>query len=474
MSCPVFPKPVKTKASLLKVFFTNRHSWLDALYYRSYKMKMGHVRMPGLQLFIVNQPNLLRRIMIQDVDSFPKHGLLGSTLEPLLGESIFTTNGALWKKQRDMMDPAFELTKVQHVFDLMQAAANGMEQRLEAIENEPWVDIDHEITIVTADIIFRTIMSSPLEPTTAKKMIEAFSRFQSESTKLAIMKMFRIPVWLFGTKLKQRCMQAAEEIRSNIEDIIRPRYEASLAARSTTQTQQQERIAKDENTDLLSTLLAAIDKESGQHFSFKEIIDQVSMLFLAGHETSASALTWSLYLLALYPDVQKEAYTEIMNTLDNKPLNVAALKRMTFLRDIFREALRLYPPVGFLARECAADSSMRDKTMRKGSIVMISPWLLHRHHDLWDRPNDFDPYRFSKNKLKVPLRDSYMPFGSGKRVCIGAAFAQQEASLILATLLKKYHFEIAPDFTPKPVGRLTIRSENGMHLILKRRSLGRC
>jgi cytochrome P450 len=142
---------------------------------------------------------------------------------------------------------------------------------------------------------------------------------------------------------------------------------------------------------------------------------------------------------------------------------------MAGLRDIFREALRLYPPVGFLARECAADTTMRDKHVRKGSAVMVSPWLIHRHRGYWERPDDFDPGRFAREKPGMPLRDIYLPFGSGPRICIGAAFAMQEAVLILASLLLRYRFELAEGFVPQPVGRLTIRSENGMHMALKRR-----
>jgi len=149
--------------------------------------------------------------------------------------------------------------------------------------------------------------------------------------------------------------------------------------------------------------------------------------------------------------------------------NIDNLKKMPLVRDVFREALRLYPPVGFFARECDAATSMRDKTMPKGSAVMVSPWLIHRHRDFWDNPNGFDPGRFSRDTPKAPLRDIYLPFGTGPRVCIGAAFALQEAVLILSSLLTRYRFELQQGFRPEPVGRLTIRSVNGMRMALKRR-----
>ncbi|MDX1267260.1 MAG: cytochrome P450, partial [Oceanisphaera sp.] len=152
---------------------------------------------------------------------------------------------------------------------------------------------------------------------------------------------------------------------------------------------------------------------------------------------------------------------------------VEALRKMVLVRDSFREALRLYPPVGFLSRECIHATEMRDKKMPAGSSVMISPWLIHRHQDFWDNPHGFDPGRFTSKNLKTPLSKSYLPFGAGPRVCIGAAFAQQEASLILATLLKDYRFTLAEGFVPEPVGRLTIRSQNGIQLILTPREAAR-
>jgi len=149
------------------------------------------------------------------------------------------------------------------------------------------------------------------------------------------------------------------------------------------------------------------------------------------------------------------------------------------LKDVFKEALRLYPPVGFLSRDCVKDTVMRDKHMTTKDVVMISPWLIHRHHDYWHKPNDFDPHRFAADRngqggKSLPPAACYLPFGSGQRVCIGAAFAQQEALLILAAILKDHQLALAEGFTPKPVGRLTIRSKNGMRVRLTpRQSLPR-
>lgn len=461
MPCPVFPKPAKSKASLWKVFFTKRHSWLDALYERSYRMKMGEFKLPGFRLYMVNQPDLVRKVMVQDVANFPKNRLLGEILEPLLGESIFTTNGEQWQKQRNMLDPAFKHTRVQQVFGLMQAAVNDMSTRL--TQHQPGQDIDPEMTFITADIIFRTIMSTELKPEQAHRILHAFVRFQAESPKLALLKMFKAPRFMQQGASERKRIQAAKDIRNTIEDIVKPRYSQAQAARAGCP---QSQAALAEQQDILSSLLVATDDETQAPFSFNEIVDQISMLFLAGHETTASSLTWSLYLLALSPEIQQQAREEVQTVLAEQPMSVQALRKMVLVRDTFREALRLYPPVGFLSRECTQATEMRDKNMPAGSSVMISPWLIHRHQDFWDNPNGFDPGRFTSKNLKTPLSKSYLPFGAGPRVCIGAAFAQQEASLILATILKSYHFSLADGFVPEPVGKLTIRSQNGMRIVL--------
>ncbi len=461
MGCPVFPKPIKNKLGLLGLFFKKRRSWLDALFEKSYGMKMGEINLPGLDVFMINEPKLVNRVMIKEVKDFPKHHMLGDALEPLLGQSIFTTSGEQWRQQRAMLDPVFGLTRIQHVFGLMQAAVKDMEERIATkVKSGPYVDVDPEMPRVTADVIFRTIMSSHLDPVRGMQILEAFNRFQAEVPKITLMKLFHMPSWLSFANQRKRD-QAGAIIRSNIEDIIRPRYEEACARR-----------AKGEpspHQDMLESLLQTVNTDTGDYFPFKDLVDQVSMLFLAGHETSASTLTWALYLLAMHPEIQEDAYKEITTEVKSWPMSVESLNKLPLVHDIFREALRLYPPVGFFARENEHETTMRKKTIAKKSTIVVAPWLIHRHRDYWDNPDGFDPYRFSRGSLKTPLRETYLPFGMGPRVCIGAAFAKQEGILVLTSLIRRYKMRLVPGFVPEPVGRLTIRSENGMHLILEPR-----
>ena len=194
------------------------------------------------------------------------------------------------------------------------------------------------------------------------------------------------------------------------------------------------------------------------------------MLFLAGHETSASALTWALHLVAQSPHIQDRMFTEIEALGPAGEAMPSSMKHLALTRNVFRETLRLFPPVGFLARQSALRCPMRDKTVEEGASVVISPWLIHRHRDLWHEPDAFNPDRYLNDESRDSLRSAYLPFGMGPRVCIGAAFAQQEAVLILSSIVRQYRLQPVPGHVPRPVGRLTIRPSNGMPLMLQRRA----
>jgi len=219
--------------------------------------------------------------------------------------------------------------------------------------------------------------------------------------------------------------------------------------------------------DILNGLMQAVDPVAGDRFTYQETVDQVCMLFLAGHETSASALAWSLYLLSHRPDLQVRMREEIREHTIGGDLSFSAIRKLRLTSNVFREALRLYPPVGFFAREAVEDSRIRDKNVPAGSAVLISPWLIQRHRDLWERPDEFDPDRFDTLEGKESSKCAYLPFSAGPRVCVGMAFATQEAILILSSVVRRYQLEPVLSHEPKPVGRVTIRSDNGIRVRFK-------
>ncbi|EPV1864649.1 cytochrome P450 [Campylobacter jejuni] len=450
--CPFFPKPYKNKASTLLTFLLKRRSWLDGLYERSYKMQTGYVKMPNFDLYVINDTKEVKRMMVDEVREFPKSAFLHELLSPLLGESIFTTNGEVWKKQRELLRPSFEMTRINKVFNLMSEAVADMMDRFSKYPNHAIIEVDEAMTFITADVIFRTIMSSKLDEEKGKKILNAFVTFQEQSVHTTMRRMFRFPKWLSYVLGDRKRAKAGDVIRQVLSDIIKPRYDMADNA---------------EFEDILGSLLLVVDADTNKRFSFEEILDQVAMLFLAGHETTASSLTWTLYLLSLYPKEQEKAYEEITQVLQGGAIEISHLRQFKYLTNIFKESLRLYPPVGFFAREAKKDTQVRDKLIKKGSGVVIAPWLIHRHEEFWTNPHGFNPSRFEGEYKK----DAYLPFGVGERICIGQGFAMQEAILILANILKTYKLELEEGFVPDVVGRLTVRSANGMRIKFSKRKL---
>lgn len=454
--CPDYPTPRKNKASKLLMFFSARRSWLNGLYERSYSMRMGEIHLPGLNLYMVNEPELVSRVLTDQL-AFPKNILMGDALRPLLGDSVLTTSGQQWARQRNLMESAFANARLAVAFPSMRDAAKAMLLRLEKLADTAEHDIEIEMTHVTADIIFRTLFSSPLEGPDAERVFASFAQFQALAPKLLLPSIYGLR-WLVWPWDVWRSRKAAREIRNLLTLFIKPRFEAH-------QTGTGQR-----HTDILDALLHAGSSGGYEPFNFTELVDQVAVLFLAGHETSASALTWALYLIAQSPEIQDRMHAEAMTLGTDVQVSLPDLKQLKLTRNVFRETLRLFPPVGFIARQAASSCPMRDKMIEKEASIIVSPWLIHRHRGLWKHPDAFDPDRFNDEESRVSIQKAYLPFGMGPRVCVGATFAMHEAVLLLSSLVRNYKFNAVPGHIPEPVGRLTIRSGNGVRLTLHRRT----
>ena len=449
------PNIRKTRPSPLTRIIEGRHSSLDVLFERSYSMKMGEFSGLRRKYYFLTQPDMIDKILSSDVNLYPKSDLMGTILYQILGNGIFVSNGEVWKKQRRMMNPAFEFARISEVFPLMMDSANEMKARLDEVADGREVQIDFEMTHVTADIIFRTIFSEPLPREDAAMIFDAFNHYQELAYIHGVWNMAGLPQALSIPRL--RAIRHARNIRGPLARMVHKRFELL------------ETNPDNPPQDILSSLIAARDAD-GSRFSEKELVDQIAVMFLAGHETSASALSWALYLISRDKDVQDRMHAETALAFGQEggfaPRHFKFLK---LTRDVFRETLRLYPPVSFVPRDITVPETMRDKKLKKGSAIFISLWLLHRHREIWKNPDTFDPDRFSRDDEKEAIRSAYMPFSQGPRVCLGASFALQESAIILSMIAR--HYEILPveGHVPKPVARLTLRSENGIRLRLRKR-----
>lgn len=447
-----YPKPHESKTSFIKRFFRGRNSWLDVLFKKSYSMKMGQIKQPGLDIFMINDPSWIRKILVEQPAKYPKHKLMHEMLKPLLGNSIFTTNGDVWARQRRLVDAGFSQERLRKIFPSMLSAIDEMLARLSEHTDKVY-EVDAEMTHITADIIFRTILSENLDELAANHIFEAFNEFQLHAQRALMLKIYRLPTFFAD----RSCRKSANKIRPVIAQVIARRYEEKALG------------FNKKYDDILEGVMNAVDPITHDSFSYDEMVDQICMLFLAGHETSASALTWSLYLISNCKDLQIKMLEEINQIAPNRNFEFEDIKKLGLVNNIFKEALRLYPPVGMFSREATEEHCIRNKNVKTGSAIIISPWLLQRNPDLWKDAELFDPERFDTPDGQASAKCAYIPFSKGPRVCTGQAFAMQEAILILANIVKRFSIDNVPDHTPEAVGRVTIRPKNGVKVILKKR-----
>lgn len=450
--CPHLPpKPPSRpeRVSLWAYAKLFRADILSAQPAKLYRAWMAEFRTPFFRSFLINQPELIRTVLKERPDDFPKSNRIAEGLRPLLGESVFLTNGAQWKRQRRIIDPALEGGRLRDTFPSMHAAALACVGRLTARAGEV-VEIEEETSHAAADVIFRTLFSIPIEHQIASDVFHEFRRYQKSKPILNIAAFLPLPRWI-PRGFSKETRRSARKIWALIQSLTRQRQDAIL-----------EGTAPD---DLATKIMTTVDPQTGAGFDAEEMVDQVAIFFLAGHETSASALGWALYLMALYPECQECVADEAKEIGLEDFSSVARLK---IARDVFRETLRLYPPVPMMVREAACPETFRERAVPEGAQIVISPWHLHRHERLWENPDAFQPERWQGEEGRGIAREAWIPFSAGSRVCTGAGFAMIEGPLLLAAILRELRVELAGD-TPRPVAHLTVRSANGIHLKISRR-----
>lgn len=448
------PKPAARpdRVSLWRYLQLFRQDILSAQPAKLYRAWMAEFRAPRIHSFMINQPELIKRVLKEEPDYFPKSDRIAEGLKPLLGSSVFLTNGETWKRQRRIIDPAFEGGRLKETFPAMLAAADACVARIAAQIGEGGeLEMEEVTSHAAADVIFRTLFSLPIEHEVAAEVFSRFRDYQRSQPLLNLAAFLPLPRWM-PRFFRRGTKENAREIRRLISTLTEARM-ASIKAGTAP-------------NDLATKIMTTIDPVTGESFSTDEMVDQVAIFFLAGHETSASGLAWTLYLMALYPDWQERVATEA-EALEDR--GFSAVSKLRLSRDVFREALRLYPPVPMMVREASCPVEFRDRKVPKGAQIVLSPWHLHRHEKLWENPDGFDPRRWSSENGKQCQRDAYIPFSAGPRVCTGAGFAMVEGPLILSMILRSYRVDRIEGHDPVPVAHLTVRSDKGIRLRLTKR-----
>ena len=445
---PPKPVPRPDKVSLWRHMRLFRADILSAQPARLYRAWMAEFRTPFFRSYLCNDPGLIRRVLSERPEDFPKSGRIREGLAPLLGNSVFLTNGAEWARQRRIIDPAFQGGRLRDTFPAMLAAGQAAVARMP----EGVVDVEPQMSHAAADVIFRALFSIPIEDAVAAKVFDQFRQHQRSQPLLNMAAFVPLPDWMPRFH-RRRAKATARAIRRLIAGLTEAR-EAAIKAGTAP-------------PDLATKIMATADPETGACFDTAEMVDQVAIFFLAGHETSASALAWALYLLASHPGAQDRVAQEAAS-LGDAP-DFAMLARLAFTRDVFREALRLYPPVPMMVRENRCPEDMRGRQVAAGAQIVLSPWHVQRHERIWDRPDDFDPDRWQTDAGRSCARDGFIAFSAGPRACPGAGFAMAEGVLLLALLVRQFRFSAVADRVPVPVAHLTVRAKDGIWLQVERR-----
>jgi cytochrome P450 len=437
---PPRQRPLPALPSLLRVLWQGDGDLLSLLPGDAYRTRIGHLGYSRRSILVVNAPELVREVLFDTEEIFPKSDLMVQALAPLIGDSIFVSSGEVWRRQRRMIDPSLSLMRVSRAFPDMEAGCAACEETLarHARDGTPF-SLDLLMSHLTADIICRTVFSTSLATKTAHEVFEAFTLFEKSVAQVQIHRLIWEKAWTSSPQ-RPEVLEACRLIRARLADLLDTHLANGAAF-----------------DDICAAVQQSRDDETGGTFTREELIDQLGVLFLAGHETSASALTWAFFLLAMAPGQVARLRASVDEITGDGPIGFEQTKRMTFVRNLFRETLRLYPPITFLPRVATARTRLGDMPVKPGALVIVAPWVLHRHLGYWRDPDRFDPDRFAPDREGEIVPGAYIPFGVGPRVCAGAAFATVEASLLIARLWRRFDFHVENPTDVRPAARLTTR-----------------
>ncbi|WP_189044896.1 cytochrome P450 [Aliidongia dinghuensis] len=439
------PRP-KTRLGLwqhLKATRANSVStWSDA----AFEMELGERHMLWRHVIIANAPEHVRHVLLDNAENYVRSSLSRRLLEPGLGQGLLTTHGATWRRQRRMMAPAFAAKRIADFAPAMVEAAERLAWDWSRVPPSAPVDLAEAMSGLTLAIISEAMFSVRVDPEIAL-IGQAVAVYQS-AIRPSIADLIGLPDWL-----PRPAVRRAHRIFAESDRVIQRLID--------------ERRRHGGPDDLLAMLLAAPDGEAPA--SAKEVRDHVATIFTAGHETTANALAWTFYLLSLHPAERRRLEDELDRVLGERAATAEDVPNLTFTRMVIEESMRLYPPAHTMSRQALGPDRLGTIELRKGSSVLIVPWLLHRHRKLWDRPDEFRPDRFAPAEVAARPRFAYIPFGAGPHICIGASFAMTEAILCLATIARRFRLTLVPGTTVEPVGLITLRPKHGLPMRLERR-----
>jgi cytochrome P450 len=403
----------------------------------------------GGPLVIANEPELIRRVLVDNARNYRMARVRQKILRPILRDGLLTAEGEVWKRSRKAMAPVFTPRHIGGFARPMLERSQAFAARYEA---GGVADMSRDMTALTYDILAETLFSGEIagEPGSFAHQVD---RLFETMGRVDPLDLIGAPDWLPRiTRLLGRSSLAF--FRKIVADTIRQREDRMRAAPDAVPA------------DFLTLLLRA---EGPDGLTRGEVEDNIITFIGAGHETTARALGWTLFCLAEAPWEREPVEAEIDDVVASEPDPAKWLEKMPLTRAAFEEALRLYPPAPSINREAIEDDEYGELKIRRGAQVLVMPWTVHRHRLLWEKPDAFIPARFHPGNRDKLDRFQYLPFGAGPRVCIGASFAMQEAMIALAVLMSRFRFDSLPETKPWPVQKLTTQPQGGLPMRVSRR-----
>jgi cytochrome P450 len=453
---PLYPPtvtPPDQPLSLLKFLPAFVGNPLNALPRQVYEGDLLVTKRGSLTIAWLSAPELVERVLLADAAKVTKSEAEKRVFGASLANGVLIAEGADWRWQRRALAPLFRPADIQTYVPAMLAAADAQTARWRSSGSGQVRHIDEDMMRVTFDVIVATMLVGG-KSAEAETILKSGGDYLSRVSWELAFALLRLPAWLPHPATGQM-RRAALAMRTAVSAIIERRRHATGGS---------EGLAQDQPQDLLGRLLAARHPDTNEPMSDALVVSNLLTLLEAGHETTAKALTWTLYLLARAPDWQERVHAEIAGVAGDSPLTAQHLARLPVTLRVIKEAMRLYPPAPVMARLTSEPMEIGGKHLPADTQLVIPIFAIHRHRKLWTDPDRFDPDRFLPEAEAGRPRTQYMPFGGGARVCIGAQFAVLEATALLASFVRAARFEWDGRHLPEPVSRVTLRPKGGMPL----------
>lgn len=399
----------------------------------------------GIRWHMLMDPDGLRRVLLERLDDYPKSNTTKSLMRPAIGHSMFLAEGAEWRWQRRAAAPVFTHRNISNLAPLMSLAAERAVQRFEGAGKRA-VDAYDEMITTTFEVISDVTFSGGSFD--RDEVHQAIEQYINEAGRVSIMDILGFPDWI-----------------PRPERVAGRRKLRDMHGLANSVIEERQNRGSEGVPDLLDLLLEGEDPETKQRMSLDQLRDNLMTFIVAGHETTALTLSWAIYLMARYPEHQKRARQEAQTVLNGRIADADDVPNLPFIRQVIDETLRLYPAAAIISRTAMAPDTLCGREVRPKDSVIIPIYALHRSNVLWDNPDAFDPSRFENPKSVK--RYSYLPFGDGPRICIGASFALQEAVIILASLLSRFEFEMVAGKEPELEMIFTLRPKGGVWVTTK-------